>query len=173
MPPSRRELLLTALAYGPALFPAVSQQSRILAAPDLLSQESAAGYRATFAGRERIHVVIGDVPSYAFKRMSVRAHCGEVLIRELAPSFGNFSSTESLYVRYQWPKPFLIRSFGQYAAFQKSVGEPIAFLGAKPVAWKESAGRGSVITLASMLGPHLAAGDREAQALLAALIREC
>ena len=164
---SRRDALLAGLAViVTPLSAATSRDQRVIAAPDLLAQESAAGYRGAVKANENIFVAIGKIEAPAWVKS--RVFNGAVLIRELPVSSHELGP--ELYVRYDWPCRALVRHFGPMPD-QQSWGEPIAFLANSPVAWRSTDSRGTIVTLASLLGPQLLAHDREALALLAQFSR--
>lgn len=72
------------------------------------------------------------------------------------------------YVDFTWPLPARVRDFSR-AIPLAGAGVPIAHLGGKVVALKCRLGAGTLIFLGSPLGPHLRAGDRDAERWFAAL----
>jgi hypothetical protein len=87
------------------------------------------------------------------------------------------------YVHYNWPAKTIVRDFSRAlpvydgASSQGSdlnrlaFNDSIAFLRGFPVSRRTRIGAGEFIFLGSPLGPHLGGSDREAQALLEALLR--
>jgi hypothetical protein len=72
--------------------------------------------------------------------------------------------TKNLYVRYRWPREALIRTFASVVAIDaRSLDQPIGFYDGQPVGGIRRVGRGGVVFLGSMLGPHLQAGDLKAE----------
>jgi len=71
----------------------------------------------------------------------------------------------SMYIRYHWPVNTLVRTFGSVARVECLPEQAIAHHDRHPIAIKRSIGHGGIVFLGSMLGPHLAANDREAQGL--------
>ena len=88
------------------------------------------------------------------------------------------------YVHYDWPSTTIVRDFSRaiplssammafsrdaHRAFEPAQApchRPIARIGDVPVCCRLRLGDGQFVFLGSPLGPHLASGDREAQALL-------
>jgi hypothetical protein len=159
---SRREALFAGIAAWAPLRSAAACNERILAAPDLLSQESAAGYRAALPSGGNVLVAIGHTWDPLW--MERRARAGATLIHELPVAC--YQANDAEYIRYHWPSPALIRHFGSGAASTRNPGQAIAYFGGRAVAWRRTYGKGCIVTLASLLGPHLLAGDRDALRLL-------
>ncbi len=166
-----RQALLVALARqgGPARY-------EIIAQPNCLSQESAEGYRRLLERHERSSlpsdlIVVAGAGGFAWGRMpELRARVlqGARVIWEDAPSA--FQPAEAMYVRYSWPVRAMVRSFGTLRSVTCPSGETIASCLGEGVSFKCRIGNGCFIFLGSMLGPHLRAGDREAQELAARLM---
>ncbi|HEV2379487.1 MAG TPA: hypothetical protein VG206_06785 [Terriglobia bacterium] len=92
------------------------------------------------------------------------------------------------YVHYDWPSTTIVRDFSRaiplsYAAMgfsreahrpvesaHEPYHRPIARINDVPVCCRLRLGDGQFVFLGSPLGPHLASGDREAQALLQSLL---
>jgi hypothetical protein len=68
------------------------------------------------------------------------------------------------YVDFTWPLMARIRDFSHVVPLGICDAKPIAFQDGKTVAVMRRLGRGALIFLGSPVGPHLLAGDREAQA---------
>lgn len=66
------------------------------------------------------------------------------------------------YVDFTWPVPARVRDFSRAIPLAKA-RVPIAHLDGKAVALRRRLGVGTLVFLGSPLGPHLLAGDREAQ----------
>jgi hypothetical protein len=192
--PTRREMLHELLAI-PAAFGLTAPTAKpfeILHNSDLLSEESARGYRRlltsdAWATRPRnLRIIAGYRKTsnalVSMLRKSVEA--GACLLWESPASFvpegsGTISltalsvrtlptrtlaATDSLYVHYSWPQPALIRTFASITSIEaQSVDQPIAFYDGQAVAGIRRMGRGAVVFLGSMLGPHLLAGDPAAE----------
>jgi hypothetical protein len=97
-------------------------------------------------------------------------------------------ATTPPYVHYDWPSTTIVRDFSRaiplsYAAMgfsreahrpaESAEGpyhRPIARINNVPVCCRLRLGYGQFVFLGSPLGPHLASGDREAQALLQSLL---
>jgi hypothetical protein len=67
------------------------------------------------------------------------------------------------YISYNWPVHMKVRDFSRLIPVHCTHGEPIARFEGLPVAVKRNLGIGMLVFLGSPLGPHLLAGDREAQ----------
>ncbi len=192
---SRRQLLQQALVL-PFALPLPALKCRIISGPDYLSQESAEGYlglmdreqfsqssldnsnvivvAGTCLSRARLLEVRSNVRRGALLIWENHAFCGneESLFQETFEfRFGEpLGSPNEMYVRYRWPSSAMVRKFGRVLPVECQPGESIAHFGGKPIAMRKRMGRGCLIFLGSMLGPHLRAGDREAQKLARGLI---
>jgi hypothetical protein len=69
------------------------------------------------------------------------------------------------WVQFDWPISAMIRDFGRVSPI--SGGVVIARLNGMPVAVR----KGPLVVLGSPLGPHVYSGDRDARALLTALMQ--
>lgn len=67
------------------------------------------------------------------------------------------------YIDYTWPRPAKVRDFSRVVPIRASGAETIGRAGDLAVAMKTTLGKGTLVFLGSPLGPHLWAGDREAQ----------
>ncbi len=149
----------------------------IITQPNCLSQESAEGYRRLLEHHERSFsrpdlIVVAGAGRLARGRLpELRARVlqGAWVIWEAEPS--SFQSAEAMYVRYSWPVEAMVRSFGKVLPVAFPHGEAIARCLGEPVSFKRYMGKGCFIFLGSMLGPHLRAGDRQAQELAAQMMR--
>ena len=74
------------------------------------------------------------------------------------------------YVDFTWPRFARIRDFSRVVPLARQPGTVIASADGWPVGLARRSGRGALIFLGSPLGPALWAGDREAGALLSALL---
>lgn len=72
------------------------------------------------------------------------------------------------YVDFTWPIPARVRDFSQMIPLNGEGASTIARIGGKPVAFRRRLGAGTLVFLGSTLGPHILAGDREAQRWLEA-----
>lgn len=72
------------------------------------------------------------------------------------------------YVDFTWPVPARVRDFSKMIALNGEGAAAIARIEDKPVAFKLRLGAGNLVFLGSPLGPHILAGDREAQRWLEA-----
>lgn len=75
---------------------------------------------------------------------------------------------EAPYISYDWPAKVKVRDFSRLIPVRCQHGETIARFQEIPVALRRRVGDGTLVFLGSPLGPHLWAGDREAQAWLGA-----
>ncbi|HEX4167462.1 MAG TPA: hypothetical protein VHZ55_18510 [Bryobacteraceae bacterium] len=160
-----------------------------------LSQESATGYRsleAAFGGRNIIVAAgLRTVSMARLHELHKRVNAGAWLIWERAATFAEQTvsefdarfaqifgiraiegtGTQTLYVRYLWPAPTLVRRMGNLPRFEPATAQVIATHAGEPCAFKRNFGKGSVIYLSSMLGPQLAAADESSKLLLETLLR--
>ncbi|HTU43475.1 MAG TPA: hypothetical protein VMF91_00325 [Bryobacteraceae bacterium] len=184
---TRRQVLQQALCVPLTASFYSSSGLRILAAPDCLSQESAAGFRSVLTLRcpRNLIVVCGAVDYTSALRLRDHALHGGRILWELSPhapqprlfqdKFGVTlneplaASHDRLFIRYCWPHATLTRSFSPVVPVHCPAGEIVAHYGAVPVAIKRRIGRGGIVFLGSMLGPNLRAEEREARALAAAI----
>jgi hypothetical protein len=79
------------------------------------------------------------------------------------------------YVDYNWPIAAKVRDFSRIVPLCNVVwaalnGEPIGWAQGRPMAARQSFGRGKLVFLGSPLGPALRYGDREAERWLNALL---
>lgn len=194
---SRRQLLQQAVML-PVAWPRRGPTCGVLGGADCLSQESAEGYRRA-AGRNGLSDVGPSGADLVFvaggsglspedwRRLRARAIGGAWIVWELA---GYASTDESraaqeifdvrlsgqpldagLYLSYLWPTRTLIRRFGSVQPVVCRRNEAIARVEESTVAMRRRMGRGGLVFLGSMLGPHLRAEDREAEDLFRSLLR--
>ncbi len=76
------------------------------------------------------------------------------------------------FVDYNWPIAVKVRDFSHIVPLRNSVlnGESIGWAQGRPMAARQSIGRGSLVFLGSPLGPALRYGDREAERWFNALL---
>ncbi len=173
---SRREVLIQALLL-PLAWHRSPARYEIIAQPNCLSQESAEGYRRLLEQYERSSLMpdlivvagAGHLVSERLPELRARMLQGACMIWEDAPS--SFRPAKAMYVRYSWPAPAMVRSFGEVLPVACAPGEAIARCCGEPVSYKRRMGKGGFVFLGSMLGPHLRAEDRQAQELAAKLMR--
>ncbi len=183
---TRREVLELALAVSLSGMPA-DPKFQVIAEPNCLSQESAEGFRAVLDARKDLPwskhpfiVVAGSTHKRPALVGQLRSSLeqGAILIWESAGygvdrnaqwdrAFGvktlnKTPPSDQKYVQYRWPARALIRSFGRAIHFECAPAEAIAYIADEPVALKKQVGKGTLIVLGAMLGPHLRADDREA-----------
>jgi hypothetical protein len=192
---TRRQLVQSALllplvpATLPAVINAAALRYEIFSGRDCLSQESAEGYRSFLAdqrwplARHR-HVLIVSDPNIGlsqFLELCSLAVQGALLIWEttlqnnlLGDAFGLHCSQptrgDALYLSYRWPVNTMIRIFRGALSLGCNDDEAIAHYNGQPVALRRRLGRGGIIVLGSMLGPHLKSGDRESAELAAGFL---
>lgn len=188
---TRRTVLKNALAFpfGASLggFETPASRCEIVSEPTCLSQESAQGFESVISEARSNLIVLAAasaVTSAQANDLAARARAGAWVVWEASPSFpssqlcerqfdllrsefgivcGNqFSQSGSQYVRYVWPHIALTRTFLACAPLADECEGVIAHYAAHAVAAKRALGRGGIVFLGSMLGPHLQAGDREA-----------
>jgi hypothetical protein len=160
---TRREMLFSSVAVS--MVGTAQPGFKIVSGLDLLSMESAAGFRA--AGGVARGVARGTVFAAALRLPIILG--GSLVVVECGPDFAGDRFQPGRYVQFTWPARVLIRSFGPAVAFGERDGEPIASSAGRTVAVR----RGSVVVLGAMLGPHLFGGDREAHELWNALLVRC
>lgn len=159
---TRRQILVSSLAVP--MLGAARPGLQIVADGDLLSAESAAGFRrAALSPVERPVLVFANARAWPpmLRKSPAVVECG--------PRFVGQRFQPGRYIRFEWPVPAMIRSFGPALEFGAKDGEPIAYAQGRPVAVR----RGNLVALGAMLGPHLFAGDREAHELWNALLVRC
>jgi hypothetical protein len=91
-------------------------------------------------------------------------------LRITRPRAAHYGTGTTSYVQYHWPAPALVRAFTCVTPIECQGKEAIAHYEEKAVAAKKRIGRGGIIFLGSLLGPHLQAEDREASRLAAGLL---
>lgn len=74
------------------------------------------------------------------------------------------------YIEYDWPIRAKIREFAAVSLDPVPGDQVIGTLAQQPVALRRRAGRGTLVTLGSPLGPLLLSGDADARAWLAAFL---
>jgi hypothetical protein len=191
---TRREILTgtvaaTALAGLASSSRAAVHVPEIIAGDDRLSQESAEGFRLLLdAAKHRANLVVvagGQLKSHeGLPALRDRILHGACVVWEshAFPSdtadqhvFGvrcspKIIDSDELYVWYRWPQATLVRKFETITSVECDPGEAIASYAGVPIGMKRGFGRGGIVFLGSMLGPHLKAGDPDAWRLGAALI---
>jgi hypothetical protein len=110
----------------------------------------------------------GRLAQQRLGELRARVRQGAWMIWETAPR--SFARNETAYIRYCWPSNILIRRFGDPIPMLSAPGEPIAHDHRQVVSVRRNLGRGCVIHLGTMIGPLLRAEDREAAALVRALL---
>lgn len=163
--------------------------------PNCLSLESAEGFRSLKVAESKAILLcaVSAIDISLALRLRERAAAGSWVIWESSPFacksqdrilrdvFGittkkpvvllpdHMESTGS-YVRYRWPHLALTRTFSALVPVLSPEAETVAFYGDTPVAMKRSIGRGGLLFLGSMLGPHLRAEDPDARAIGTAML---
>lgn len=171
---SRREFLRDALIAPVAASVTAPAGPRIIAAPDCLSQESAAGFRLVLRQWRGANVIVLCGMS-CIDRFHFEASKGAWIICDASPfsAKGAIGGPGSeLYVRYRWPHMALTRCLSRVIPVTCPDAEVIAHYRGMPVAMKRRVGCGGVIFLGSMLGPNLWAEEREAHELARAIFSE-
>ena len=195
---TRRQLLQQSilLPFVPPLITgqattASARNLEILAESDCLSQESARGFALIPPRCAEVVVVCGAglVASSWAPELRRRAAAGTWILWEAAPhasdpsQFRAFRETmqnvfgikigspfePGLYIEHVWPTRDLTRSFLAAIPVECSRSEIVARHGEIPVAMKRRIGGGGIVFLGSMLGPNLAAEEREAHRIAVAL----
>ena len=195
---TRRHFLAGAVALAGAALPAHRSSLAILSCQCPLSQESHRGYNLAIQNRinsaRELIVAAGlrEITLSGLAALHSRVQSGAWLIWERAATFdsADHSETErnfaqafhfpmpatqpseptSLYVRYKWPLPVMIRRIGSVPALHVSPSsETIATYAGHPCAFLHRVGFGGVIYLGSMLGPQLST-DKAAAAWLTSVL---
>jgi hypothetical protein len=180
---TRRQILQHAICAPIALCARGSRGPQIFAAPDCLSQESAAGFRSVLGAHapRNLIVLCGLVnPSPALDLRRYALNGGWILweapLRSSLNPFGIVmeppiaASADHLYIRYRWPQTTLTRSFSSVVPVQCQEDEIIAHYRDIPVAMTRCFGRGRGIFLGSMLGPNLQADEPQSCQLLRSIL---
>ena len=181
---TRRLILQQAVCVPVAVSLNSSRGVQILAAPDCLSRESAAGFRSvlkTHSARDLV-VVCGPIDALTALCLRRRALNGARIIWEISPhapqprlleeTFGIrigrplVTCRDELFVRYRWPYQTLTRSFSSVTPVYCPDDEVIAHCGAMPIAMKRRLNRAKIIVLGAMLGPNLRAEEPQSRLLI-------
>ncbi len=184
MQPTRREMLASAFALPLSL---TSQQ--IIHDGTLLSEESARGFRLLLRKVNAPFIILPAAQTISWPlafRLRHAARAGRWVLIESGLCFEAASKWQQLsrvlreafhveiaapvqvrdpYIRFEWPERTLVRTFEAVTPVTCAPTELIAQLNGIPTAARRSMGRGGVIFLGSMLGPALAADEREAHAV--------
>jgi hypothetical protein len=166
---TRREILQQALFAPVAARLGNGSGVRIFAAPDCLSQESAAGFRSALAAHAPRNLIVLCGIAALQSALDLRRYAwnGGWILCEPPPDCSAIPvSTDHLYIRYRWPRPTLTRAFSSVTPVRCQPHEAIAHYRDIPVALRRRIGSGGMIVLGSMLGPNLNAGEPQAQAIL-------
>lgn len=83
------------------------------------------------------------------------------------------SFKQSPYIDYHWPVATKVRDFSRVVPVSGENGETIAWFQKLPVALRRQIGKGTLVFLGSLLGPHLLSADREALDWVGAFSRSC
>lgn len=86
---------------------------------------------------------------------------------------GGNSARQTPYINYEWPAAAKIRDFSRLIPVDCEGVESIASFEDLTLAVKRPAGRGTMVFLGSPLGPHLLAGDREAESWFKQFCSSC
>ncbi|MGH9770315.1 MAG: hypothetical protein ACRD4Q_01215 [Candidatus Acidiferrales bacterium] len=76
------------------------------------------------------------------------------------------------YVDFTWPVRARVRDFSRAIPLDARDATAIAQIDGKPVAFKRRLGTGTLVLLATPLGPHILSGDREAHYWLQAFLSQ-
>lgn len=171
---TRREVLRGALVIPFAAAAVPSSAPRIIAGPDCLSQESAAGFRSVLPSSAANLIVLCGTS--CVDRFHLEALKGAWIICDASPFTTTRAaisgSASELYVRYRWPHIALTRCFSRVIPVSCPDAEAIAHYRGGPIALKRRMGLGGIIYLGSMLGPNLRAEEPEARQLAKAIFSE-
>jgi hypothetical protein len=193
MRPTRRELLASALAL-PLSFSLTRTQ--IIHGGTLLSEESARGFRLLL-GSVSVPLIVLPATQTISQPLALRlrhaALAGSWILIESGLCFESASNWKQLsrvlrgafhleiaapvqaldrYIHFEWPQRALVRTFEAVTPVTCPPTELIARLNGLAVGARRSLGQGGVIFLGSMLGPALAAEEREAHALCSQILRK-
>jgi len=80
---------------------------------------------------------------------------------------GNFPAP---YIDYNWPIKAKVRDFSRVVPLAEQYGEVIGVMGKLPIALRKRVGKGTLVFLGSPIGPHLHAGDSEAERWLKSVL---
>lgn len=189
---TRRDLLAQALLLPLASLPRSRPTIDIIAGSDLLSEESAAGFRSLVeenfvrrnmiilpavrhVSRERAFelrdrtirgawIIWEQSPCLSASEERAQSRLFEEVFRRKLQTRAAPPGTIS-YIQYLRPCKLLTRTFVSLTPIDCSADEVIGTCGNAQVSAAWPTGRGGVVFLGSMLGPHLQAGDREARRL--------
>jgi hypothetical protein len=100
---------------------------------------------------------------FIFQQRCLQAHFGLVVKPPINIWDGSELPDRSPYLDYRWPTRAKVRDFSFVLPVSVDAGEPIALLGKIAVALRKKIGRGTLVFLGSPIGPHLLAGDPQAQ----------
>lgn len=190
---TRREMLASAFAV-PLSFSLSEPQ--IIHDHRLLSQESAQGFRLLLCDvgvpPPIILAAAQTIPRPLAFRLRRRALAGSWILIESGLCFEAASNWKQLsrvlkevfgleivsplqlqdrYIHFEWPQRRMVRTFDAVTPVTCAPTELIATFDGLTVGARRSLGRGGVIFLGSMLGPALAAQEREAHAIGAGIVR--
>lgn len=162
----------------------------------LLSEESARGFRLLLRNVSVpppiILAAVRAIPRPLALRLRRRALAGSWIVIESGLCFeaaGNWKPLSRAlkeafgleirtplqvrdgYIRFEWPQPRLVRTFEAITPVNCTPTELIGTFNEVPIGARRSVGRGGVLFLGTMLGPALAAEEREAHAVGSQMLR--
>jgi hypothetical protein len=192
MQPTRRDLFGCALGFPLS----VSRSGApIIHDNTLLAQESAKGFRLLLGNSSAPLTVLPAAQTISRAvalRLRRAAAAGRWILIESGLCFDAASHWKQLshvvrvffdiriaapvqvsnfYVSFEWPQRTMVRTFEAVTPIACSANELIATFDGIPAGACRSIGRGGVIFLGSMLGPALAAEEREAHAIGNGIVR--
>lgn len=190
--PTRRDLLGSALAFPLSIS---LSNPQIIHDNTLLSQESAQGFRLLLRNITVPLLILPaarTIPRSLALRLRRTAIAGGWILVESGLCFNAAGSWKQLrrilgelfdieiaapfqpsapYISFHWPQSTLVRTFEAVTPVACSRYELIATSNGIPVSTRCRIGKGGVIFLGSMLGPALAAEEREAHAIGRGILR--
>ena len=186
MQPTRREMLASAFALPLSFSPASAQ---IIHDHTLLSEESAKGFLFLLCNVDVPLIILPAAQTISWHlafRLRHAALTGSWILIESGLCFEAASNWKHLrrvlreafhleieeplkvrdhYIRFEWPQKGMVRTFEAVTPVTCAPTELIATFNGCAVGARRSMGRGGVIFLGSMVGPALAAEEREAHAI--------
>jgi hypothetical protein len=167
-----RRALLSAASAAAALAPNVPRC--VVLDLGCLLPESLAGFRSQVAVSDSTNPDLVIVPAAgAFMPALLRPFLnrGATVLLELFKSEGRITTQPYFpYVEYSWPIQAKIREFAAVSLDPVPGDHVIGTLAQQPVALRRRVGRGTLVTLASPLGPIFLSGDPDARRWLAAFL---
>lgn len=192
MRPTRREVLASAFALP---FSFCLSEPQIIHDRTLLAEESAKGFRILLRDASVPLIILPAVRTISLSlalRLRRRALAGSWIVIESGLCFEAATNWKELsrvlrtvdvqiaaplqvpspYVSFTWPQRRMVRTFEAVTPVFCVPTESIATFDGLTVGARHSLGRGGVIFLGSMLGPALAAEEREAHTVCSQIFRK-